>query len=155
MNKILLKLFMTVVALSLILSACAPAAAPTPTQAPVKPATEAPQAAPPTEAPQPTASAPVDLEIWVSGRVTEAGPPPDNWVAYQMIKDKLNINLKVVMLPGTQTDQDTKINTAAASNSLPDLFFVNRDTWYKVTEAGLIANVEELLPLMPERTKTH
>ena len=35
------------------------------------------------------------------------------------------------------------------------MFFVNRDTWYKITEAGLTANVEELLPLMPERTKTH
>src|SRR5512138_527395 len=153
MKKSLLKILLTVVALSLIISACAPAA--TPTQAPVKPATEAPEVAPATEAPSPTPEAPVDLEIWVSGRVTEAGPPPDDWVAYQMIKDKLNINLKVVLLPGTQADQDTKINTAAASNSLPDLFFVNRDTWYKVTEAGLIAKVEDLLPLMPERTKTH
>ena len=69
--------------------------------------------------------------------VTEAGPPPDDWVAYQIIKDKLNINLKIVLLPATQADQDTKINTAAASNSLPDLFFVNRDTWFNVTEAGL------------------
>ena len=67
----------------------------------------------------------------------------------------LNINLKVVLLPSTQADQDTKINTAAASNSLPDLFLVNRDAWYKVTEAGLTANVDELLPLMPDRTKTH
>ena len=153
MKNSLLKILLAVVALSLILSACAPAA--TPTSAPVKPATEAPQVAPPTEAPVPTPEAPTDLEIWVSGRVTEAGPPPDDWVAYQIIKDKLNINLKVVILPGTQADQDTKINTAAASNSLPDLFFVNRDTWFKITDAGLIANVEDLLPLMPERTKTH
>ena len=151
MKKLLLKLLLTIAALSLIISACAPA---TPTEAPVKPATEAPVVAP-TEAPPPTPEEPVDLEIWVSGRVTEAGPPPDDWVAYQIIKDELNINLKVVILPGTQTDQDTKINTAAASNSLPDIFFVNRDAWYKITDAGLIANVEELLPLMPERTKTH
>ncbi len=153
MNKFLLKLVLTLAALALIITACAPAA--TPTEAPVKPATQAPEVAQPTEAASPTPEAPVDLEIWVSGRVTEAGPPPDDWVAYQIIKDKLNINLKVVILPGTQSDQDTKINTAAASNSLPDLFFVNRDTWYKVTDAGLTANVEELLPLMPERTKTH
>jgi len=152
MNKFLLKFLLTIAALALIISACAPAA---PTEAPVKPATEAPEVAPPTEAPPPTPEAPVDLEIWVSGRVTEAGPPPDNWVAYQIIKDELNINLKVVILPGTQTDQDTKINTAAASNSLPDIFFANRDAWYKITDAGLTANVEELLPLMPERTKTH
>jgi putative aldouronate transport system substrate-binding protein len=151
MNKLLLKLLLTIAALSLIISACAPA---TPTEAPVKPATEAPAVAP-TEAPPPTPEEPVDLEIWVSGRVTEAGPPPDDWVAYQIVKDELNINLKVVILPGTQADQDTKINTAAASNSLPDLFFANRDAWYKITDAGLTANVEELLSLMPERTKTH
>ncbi|HMB24293.1 MAG TPA: hypothetical protein VKP08_15725, partial [Anaerolineales bacterium] len=153
MNKLLLKLCMTIVALSLVLSACAPAATPTP--APVKPATEAPEVVEPTATEPPTPEAPVDLEIWVGARVTEAGPPPDDWVVYQIAKDELNINLKVVLLPGTQADQDTKINTAAASNSLPDLFFVNRDTWYKVTEAGLIAKVEDLLPLMPERTKTH
>jgi len=154
MNKFLLKFFLTIAALALIISACAPAA--TPTEAPVlQPATEAPEVAPPTEAPEPTPEAPVDLEIWVSGRVTEAGPPPEDWVAYQIVKDELNINLKVVLLPGTQADQDTKINTAGASNSLPELFFVNRDSWYKITEAGLTANVDELLPLMPERTKTH
>ncbi|MGB8980276.1 MAG: extracellular solute-binding protein [Anaerolineales bacterium] len=152
MKQFLLKFSLMIAALALILSACTPAA---PTEAPVKPATEAPEVAPPTEAPEPTPEPPVDLEIWVSGRVTEAGPPPDDWIAYQIIKDELNINLKVVLLPGTQSDQDTKINTAAASNSLPDLFFVNRDAWYKITDAGLIANVEELLPLMPERTKTH
>jgi putative aldouronate transport system substrate-binding protein len=153
MKKLMLKLLMTVTVLALIISACAPAAAPT--EAPVQPATDAPQAAPPTETLVPTPELPVDLEIWVAARVTEAGPPPEDWIAYQKIKDELNINLKVVILPGTQADQDTKINTAAASNSLPDLFFVNRDTWFKITEAGLTANVEELLPLMPERTKSH
>lgn len=152
MKKFLLKFSLTIAALALILSACTPAA---PTEAPAQAPTEAPEVAPPTEAPEPTPEAPVDLEIWVSGRVTEAGPPPEDWVAYQIIKDELNINLKIVILPGTQADQDTKINTAAASNSLPDLFFANRDAWYKITDASLTANVEELLPLMPERTKTH
>jgi putative aldouronate transport system substrate-binding protein len=153
MKKSLLKFLLTIVVLSLIISACAPAA--TPTAAPVKPATEAPEVVEPTATEPPTPEAPVDLEIWVGARVTEAGPPPEDWVVYQIVKDELNINLKVVLLPATQADQDTKINTAAASNSLPDLFFVNRDTWFKITEAGLIANVDELLPLMPERTKGH
>jgi putative aldouronate transport system substrate-binding protein len=153
MKKYLLKFMLMIVALSLIISACTPAA---PTEAPaVDQPTEAPEVVEPTATEPPTPEAPVDLEIWVSGRVTEAGPPPEDWVAYQIVKDELNINLKVVLLPGTQADQDTKINTAGASNSLPDLFFVNRDSWYKITEAGLTANVDELLPLMPERTKTH
>lgn len=153
MKQYLLKFLLLILSLSLILSACAPAAAPT--EAPAEPATEAPQVAAPTEVIPPTPEPPVDLEIWVAARVTEAGPPPDDWVAYQIIKDELNINLKIVILPATQADQDTRINTAAASNSLPDLFFANRDTWFKITEVGLTANVEELLPLMPERTKTH
>jgi putative aldouronate transport system substrate-binding protein len=154
MKNSLLKFLLAIVALSLIISACTP---PAPTEAPAADQpTEAPEVvAEPTATEPPTPEAPVDLEIWVSGRVTEAGPPPEDWVAYQIIKDELNINLKVVLLPGTQADQDTKINTAAASNSLPELFFVNRDSWFKITEAGLTANVDELLPLMPERTKTH
>ncbi|MEW6403042.1 MAG: extracellular solute-binding protein [Chloroflexota bacterium] len=152
MNKFLLKLLLTITALSLIISACAPAA--TATEPPVQEATEAPSVEPTATQP-PTPEEPVDLEIWVGARVTEAGPPPDDWVVYQIVKDELNINLKIVLMPATQADQDTKINTAAASNSLPDLFFVNRDTWYKITEAGLTGNVEELLPLMPVRTETH
>src|SRR5512147_1249323 len=100
MKKSLLKFLMTIVALSLIVSACTPPA--TPTEAPVQAATDAPQVAPPTETLEPTPEAPVDLEIWVGARVTEAGPPPDDWVAYQKIKDDLNINLKIVILPATQ-----------------------------------------------------
>jgi putative aldouronate transport system substrate-binding protein len=58
-------------------------------------------------------------------------------------------------LPSTQADQDTKINAAAASNSLPDLFMVSRDVWYKLVQAGLVAKVDDLLPTMPVRTKGH
>ncbi len=83
-----------------------------------------------TEVPEPTPIPiePAELEIWVSGRVSEAAPPPDDWVAYQIIQDDLLIDLTLVLLPSSAADQDTKVNTAAASNSLPDLFFVSRDT---------------------------
>jgi len=144
MNKIFGKFFLVAVALVLMLSACGPGA----TEAPV--VTEAPVATP-TEVPM----QPADLEIWVSGRVSEAAAPPDDWVAYQIIKDDLLIDLTLVLLPSSAGDQDTKINTAAASNSLPDLFFVSRDTWYNLVGAGLVAKVDDLLPLMPERTATH
>ncbi len=73
----------------------------------------------------------------------------------KIIKDELKVNLKLVLLPSTQSDQDTKINAAAASNSLPDIFMVSRDTWYKLVQAGLIAKVDDLLPLMPVRTASH
>ncbi len=71
------------------------------------------------------------------------------------MKDHAKVNLKLVLLPSTASDQDTKINAAAASNSLPDIFFVNRDVWFKLVGAGLVAKVDDLLPLMPVRTKGH
>ena len=96
-----------------------------------------------------------DLEFWVGASVSEAGPPPDDWRAYSIVRDKLGINWKIVILPSTLTDQDTKINVAAAANNLPDFFQVNRDAWYKLAKAGLLAPVDAMLPMMPVRTKTH
>jgi len=162
MKRILFQLSLALVVFSIILTACAPAA--TQPAAPAQPAQTSPTSAPaPTQAeakaPEPTAppaEMPVsDIELWVAGRVTEAAPPPDDWAGYQIIKDKLHINLKLVMMPSTQTDQDAKVNAAAASNSLPDVFFVNRDAWYKLVQAGLVAKVDDLLSEMPIRTKTH
>ncbi len=98
---------------------------------------------------------PAEIELWLLGAVTEAGAPPDNWIGYKIIKDKLNIDLKIVLQPSTPTDQDTKISLAAASNSLPDLFGVNRDILMKLAKQGLVAPVDSMLPMMPVRTKTH
>jgi putative aldouronate transport system substrate-binding protein len=36
---------------------------------------------------------PVTVELWYGASVTEAGPPPSDWKALQIIKDKLNIDL--------------------------------------------------------------
>ena len=168
MNKKLFKLMLVTMAFAILLSACvAPTAAPAePTAAAQQPTQVVQQptaAVPPTKAPIPEPTAvpeptdmPVeDIELWASGRVSEAGPPPDDWVAYQIMKDTAKVNLKLVLLPSTSTDQDTKINAAAASNSLPDVFFVNRDVWYKLVQNGLVAKVDDLLPMMPVRTAGH
>jgi putative aldouronate transport system substrate-binding protein len=156
MNKILLKSLLVLMLIAILASACAPAATPTaePTSVAVVPATEAPTEEP-TAVPAPTEIPVTDIELWAGGRVSEAGPPPDDWAAYKVMKDSAKVNLKLVLLPSTQADQDTKINAAAASNSLPDLFMVNRDTWYKLVQNGLVAKVDDLLPLMPIRTKGH
>ena len=98
---------------------------------------------------------PVELELWLLGAVTEAGAPPDSWIGYKLIKDKLNIDLKIVLQPSTPTDQDTKLSLAAASNSLPDIFGVNRDILMKLAKQGLVAPVDAMLPMMPVRTKNH
>ena len=97
----------------------------------------------------------VDVELWAFGTVSEAGPPPDDWVAYQIIKDKLGINLKLVLQPSSPTDQDAKISVAGAANSLPDLFAANRDMFIKLAKQGLVAPVDKMFAMMPNRTKTH
>lgn len=167
MKNILFKLALMIVAVSILLSACTPAPTAEPQAAPTtaseKPAEQAPVAAAPTEAPkvEPTQAPPpaevtmTDIELWAGGRVSEAGPPPDDWVAYDIIRENAKVNLKLVLLPSTQADQDTRINAAGASNSLPDIFMVSRDVWYKLVQAGLVAPVDDLLPLMPVRTQGH
>jgi len=98
------------------------------------------------------AAEPVTIELWYGAAITEAGPPPENWAALQLIRDKLNINLKLTALPSNESDQDVKINAAAAANVLPDLFMVRRDPWLNLVRVGLVSPVDELYPLMPNRT---
>ncbi len=81
----------------------------------------------------------VDVDLWLLAAVSEAGPPPDDWVGYQIIKDELGINLKITIEPSSFTDQDTKVAMAAASNTLPDLFGVNREMLIKIAKQGLSA----------------
>ncbi|HOJ99347.1 MAG TPA: extracellular solute-binding protein [Termitinemataceae bacterium] len=102
-----------------------------------------------------SSSGPVTIELWYGAAVTEAGPPPADWVALKIIKEKLNIDLKITALPSANEDQDVKINTAAAANALPDLFMVSRPVWMNLIKQGLIAPVDDLYPLMPNRCKYH
>jgi putative aldouronate transport system substrate-binding protein len=157
--------------ISQVLAACAPTAAPTQaepqaTQAPaVEPTQAMPQAteAPvePTAVPQPTAPpAATAITLWAQATVTEAGAPPDDWIAYKTIQDKLNIKLTYNIVP-TGEDGEAKINAAAAANDLPDLFQVvsasgdNRGALKRLVDLGLVAPVDDLMPLMPQRTKLH
>lgn len=96
---------------------------------------------------------PVTIDLWYGAAITEAGPPPADWAALKLIRDKLNIDLRLTALPSNESDQDVKINAAAAANALPDLFMVRRDPWLNLVRMGLVAPVDELYPLMPNRTK--
>ena len=154
-------LVVSLLVLSQVLAACgAPAA--TQTEEPVAATQEPTQAAPePTIEPSPTTPPePVDIELWAQATVTEASGPPDDWVAYDVIRDELNINLTYVIIP-TGEDGEAKLNAAAAANDLPDLFQVvsanndARGALKRLVDLGLVAPVEELMPLMPERVKTH
>lgn len=113
------------------------------------------------KAEEPAARAePVDIELWAQATVTEAGPPPDDWIAYDIIRKELGINLTYVIVP-TGDDGEAKLNAAAAANALPDFFQMvvasndQRGQLFRFVDLGLVAPVEDLMPLMPERVKTH
>lgn len=94
----------------------------------------------------------VDIELWYGAAVTEAGPPPADWIAYDIIKEKLGINLILTALPSSETDQDTKINAAGAGNSLPDLFMVGDNCFQILVRQKLVAPVDDMFAMMPNRS---
>lgn len=102
---------------------------------------------------QQNSNGPVDLNVWVYPAIPEVSAPPANWELTKVVRQKLNINLKVTLIP-TGDDGDTKMNAAAAANDLPDLFQItNNDTFLKWIDLGLVSPVDSLLSMMPERTK--
>lgn len=145
--------------LSQVLAACAPAATPTEEAKPAEP--EAPVPAEPTAVPEPTTPPePVDITLWAQATVTESGPPPDDWIAYDLIREKLGINLEYVIIPPAG-DGEAKVNAAAAANDLPDIFQIttanntDRDALYRYYELGLLAPVDDMFPMMPVRTENY
>jgi putative aldouronate transport system substrate-binding protein len=101
-----------------------------------------------------SSNGPVDLTLWTYPSAGEVGNPPSNWFLTKDVHDKLNINLKVSFVPYGD-DGDTKFNAAAAANGLPDFFQIpqNNDIFLQWVREGLIAPVDSLFPLMPQRTK--
>lgn len=96
---------------------------------------------------------PVEITMWYGGSVSEAGQPPSDWIAYKIIREKLGIELKLSMLPSSETDRDAKLNAAAAGQNLPDLFTVNREPWLKMIDSGLLAELDDMYEKMPHRTE--
>ncbi|WP_407425147.1 extracellular solute-binding protein [Treponema sp.] len=101
----------------------------------------------------PTADNPVTITFWYDASVTEAGAPPEDWIAYKIIREKLGIDLKLTMLPLNASDRNVKVNAAAEGNMLPDMVVVNREPLMNLVKKGLIMQVDDLYPLMPERTQ--
>ena len=95
---------------------------------------------------------PVQIELWFGAAMTEAGMIPDDWVGYDIIRDKLNIDLKLTMLPSNESDQDVKIQAAGAGNALPDVFMVRRPVLVNLVKQGLVAPVDDCFDKMPNRT---
>ena len=138
--------------LSQILAACAsPTPAPTEEAKPAEP--EAPVQVEPTAVPEPTKPPePVDITLWAQATVTESGPPPDDWVVYDILRDELGINLEYVIIPPAG-DGEAKLNAAAAANDLPDIFQITtanntgRDALHQYYELGLLAPVDDMFAM--------
>ena len=97
-------------------------------------------------------SGPTVINLWYGAAITEAGAVPDDWAGYQILKDKYNIDLKLTALPSNETDQDVKIQAAGAANNLPDLFMVSRKVLTNLVKQGLVASVDDMYAMMPNRT---
>ncbi|MEN6298007.1 MAG: ABC transporter substrate-binding protein [Rectinema sp.] len=95
----------------------------------------------------------VPIELWYGAAITEAGPPPDDWVFYKIAREQLGIDLKLMAEPSNENDQDVKILAAAAANQLPDIFMVRREPWQILNKQGLVAEVDDMYPLMPHRAE--
>ena len=63
----------------------------------------------------------IELTMWYGGTVSEAGEPPRNWLAYDIIRNKLGIELKLTMLPSSEHDRDAKLNAAAAAKQMANV----------------------------------
>jgi len=96
---------------------------------------------------------PIEITMWLGKAVSEAADPPADWILYKIAKEKFNVDLKVSWLPSTLGDQDSKINTAAAANQLPDFMLVNREAWVRLAKMGLLGKTDGLLQYMPTRSK--
>ena len=101
----------------------------------------------------PTADNPVKISLWYDASVTEAGAPPADWVAYDIIRKKFGIDLELTMLPLNASDRDVKVNAAADGGFLPDMAVVNRGPLLNLIKKNLIMPVDDLYPLMPNRTE--
>ena len=95
---------------------------------------------------------PVTIELWFGAAITEAGMIPDDWVGYDIIRNELGIDLKLTMLPSSESDQDQKIQAAGAGNVLPDIFMVRRPDLVNLVNQGLVAHVDDCFEKMPNRT---
>ena len=99
------------------------------------------------------ANAPVHITLWYPATQTEVGPLPNDWVGYQIVKDKFNIDLEAQTLPSGTQDQDVKIQAAAAADDLPDMFTAGREVWLRLANNGMLADVTDLYAKMPNRTE--
>ncbi|WP_296324123.1 extracellular solute-binding protein [Treponema sp. UBA3813] len=92
------------------------------------------------------------IELWYSPYSSDAAPLPHDSVLIDHVEKDLGISLVTVPLPSNKDEQTEMIMEAARTNSLPDIFMVNRDVLSTLVKENKVARVDSLYPLMPERT---
>ena len=97
-------------------------------------------------------SKPVPIEMWYGVTFGEAGEPPADWEVFGIIRNKLNIDLKISAMPGKTEEADKKIRAAAASGHLPDIFVVSGTVLPELIKSGQLSYVDDMYELMPHRT---
>lgn len=95
----------------------------------------------------------VEITFWYNPAIVEAGSPPADWFVYERIRNELGIDLKLTALPSSSNDRDVKMNAAGAADNLPDLMAISRPVMLNLVKQGLLSPVEDMLEMMPERTK--
>ena len=96
---------------------------------------------------------PTKITMWYNATQTEVGPLPNDWVGYQILKDKFHIELDAQTLPSSTTDQDMKVQAASAADDLPDFFVASREVWLRLVKNGMVGDVTDLYERMPNRTR--
>lgn len=94
-----------------------------------------------------------EIEIWYSPYTSDAAPLPDECALIDRVEADLGIRLTCRALPTDKEELNNEILTASKTNSLPDLFMVNRDILLQLLADNKIARVDSMYELMPERTK--
>ena len=92
------------------------------------------------------------ITFWYNPAIVEAGPPPEDWFVFDVIREDLGISLELTMLPSSATDRDMKMLAAGAANSLPDMMSLSRPTMVHLVEQGLLAPIDDMFEMMPDRT---
>ena len=91
---------------------------------------------------------PVTIEVFTPVASVELAPPGEDWIVAKIVKEQLNIDLKM----SWQTDlaeYDRLVFTRGAANDLPDVFQSSTNLGRDLGAQGLLADWTPFLPSMP------
>ncbi len=94
----------------------------------------------------------VPVELWYGATFSEAGEPPADWDVFNIIRRKLNIELKISAVPASSAEANKKITAAAEAGRLPDIFVVSGTVLPTLMKKECLSYVDDMYELMPTRT---